>query len=234
MKLVTTETRNCRVLRPGVVEYDEALRLQQRLVASRSRGEGEDTLILLQHPPTITLGNRADRSHVLACHSDLTRHGIQLVQSDRGGDVTYHAPGQIVGYPILKLGPLGISVGTYLRGVEALVIRTLADYGIASCRVPGLTGVWVGGGEAKIAAVGVKFSASGVTSHGFALNLNPDMRGFSQIIPCGISDRGVTSIEQVLGTPPPLAEVEARLLFHFSDVFDLHIDTSAQVRGGLA
>jgi lipoyl(octanoyl) transferase len=211
------------LLRAGRVAYAEALAWQRRLVAARSAGQAGDTLLLLEHPPTISLGVRADPAHILLPAAELEQRSVAIVQSDRGGDVTYHAPGQIVGYPILKLAQHGADLGRYVRNLEEVIIRTLAAYGLEGLRVPGLTGVWVENGRAKVCAIGVRLSAAGITSHGFALNVNPDLAGFAQIVPCGISDRSVTSLAQLLGAAPPVDEVEARLLEHFAAVFAVEL-----------
>jgi lipoyl(octanoyl) transferase len=208
------------VLRAGIVPYEQAWEWQRQQVVARSEGRCEDTVLLLQHPPTITLGRAAKRTHILASDDDLARHHIALVQSDRGGDVTYHAPGQLVGYPILKLSTYGGGVLGYIRAIEEVVIRTVGSYGIVARRVEGLTGVWVEEPRlAKIAAIGVRFSASGITSHGFALNVNPDMRGFGTIIPCGIREHGVVSLATLLPAAPPLDEVAAQVIARFGEVF---------------
>lgn len=214
--------------RLGLVPYDESLLLQRRLVAERSAGTAPDTLLILQHPPTITLGVRADPAHVLVAPEELARRGVALVRTDRGGDATYHAPGQIVGYPILKLSQHGADLGRYVRLLEEAVIRTLADYAITGERVPGLTGVWVGGGRAKICAIGVRLSAAGVTSHGFALNVRTDLAGFAQIVPCGIGDRAVTSLAALLGpaAPDEPAVVEL-LLAHLADLLGVELRPAA-------
>ncbi len=210
-----------RLIRAGLTPYEEGLAMQRRLTAARSAGQAPDTLLLLEHPPTITLGAHADPANVLLPLEELAARGVAVVPTDRGGDVTYHAPGQLVGYPILKLSQHGGDIGRYMRNIEQVIIDTLADYGIAGERVPGLTGVWVDGGRAKVCAIGVKLSAAGVTSHGFALNVCPDLAGFGMIVPCGIADRAVTSLEALLGAAPPMAEVEARLLAHFAEIFGL-------------
>ena len=217
--ITTPALRNVRLVRAGLTPYAEALALQRRLAAARSAGQAPDTLLLLEHPPTITLGVRADPANVLLPPDELAARGVALVPTDRGGDVTYHAPGQLVGYPILKLAQHGGDLGRYVRGLEQVIIETLADYGLSGERVPGLTGVWVDGGRAKVCAIGVRLSAAGVTSHGFALNVCPDMAGFGMIVPGGIAGRAVTSLEELLGAAPPVAAVEARLLAHFAAVF---------------
>ncbi|PDW02419.1 lipoyl(octanoyl) transferase LipB [Candidatus Viridilinea mediisalina] len=214
--------RSMQLIRAGCVAYAEALAWQQQLVAARSVGQQGDTLLLLEHPPTITLGVRANPSHVLVDAASLAQRGVALVQSDRGGDVTYHAPGQLVGYPILKLCHYGADVGRYVRNLEEVIIRTLADYELEGVRMPGLTGVWVDEGRAKICALGVRLSAAGITSHGFAFNLNPDLGGFAQIVPCGITQRSVTSLAQRLGHVPD--DLEERLLNHFAAIFGITWD----------
>ena len=232
MSIVPVTTRVCQVIQVDLLPYTEAWAWQRRLAAERSAGRGPDTLLLLEHPPTITLGSKADPTHVLADSAELARRGVACVPTDRGGDVTYHAPGQLVGYPILKLGPLGIGVVDYVRRLEELIIRLLARYTIVGERVSGLSGVWVKGGTAKIAAVGVKVSAAGVTTHGFALNRAPAMLGFTLIVPCGIADRGVTSIEQLLGWAPPRTALTAQLIELFGEVFavDLLQEYTAQAQ----
>jgi lipoyl(octanoyl) transferase len=223
----TTAVRPLRVIRAGRTPYAQALGWQRQLAAARSAGAAPDTLLLLEHPPTITLGVRADPAHVLVPADELARRGVAVVASDRGGDVTYHAPGQIVGYPILKLSQHGADLGRYMRTLEEVIIRTLARYGVAGERVPGLTGVWVEGGRAKICAIGVRLSAAGVTSHGFALNVRPDLAGFVQIVPCGISDRAVTSLERLLGAAPPDDEVAATLLEQLGELLGVALHEGA-------
>lgn len=229
--------RPIRIIRAGCIAYQPAWDWQRELVRERSAGRGEDTLLLLEHPPTITLGRKARQEHVLVSAAELAQRGVTLVASDRGGDVTYHAPGQIVGYPILKLSRYGGDVSRYLRNLEEVIIRVLATYGLTGKRIAGATGVWVAHENisdqpnrsqdndaptlAKIAAIGVHLSASGVTSHGFALNVAPDLRGFAQIIPCGLTGRRVTSLEQVLGYAPALTEVQERIVVCFGAVFNV-------------
>ncbi len=223
----TTAPRTCHLIQAGCVDYQQASQWQRHYLAERSAGRCGDTLLLLEHPPTITLGRAAHRHHILLPAEELARRGVTLVESDRGGDVTYHAPGQLVGYPILKLVHYGIRVVDYVRNLEEVLIRTLATYEITAERVAGLTGVWAyhprrpAAPPAKVAAIGVKFSASGITSHGFALNIAPDMRGFNLIIPCGITERGVTSLEMLLGSAPSRDEVTERLLACFAQVFGI-------------
>ncbi|HXI30803.1 MAG TPA: lipoyl(octanoyl) transferase LipB [Vicinamibacterales bacterium] len=207
------------VRRLGVVPYEEALALQRALVEDRRAGRIGDTLLLLEHPHVITVGVRGDggRSHILATADTLAARGIGVFETGRGGDVTYHGPGQLVGYPIVDLNPDRRDVHRYVRDLEEVLIRTAADYGIDAGRVPGLTGVWVG--RDKLAAIGVRI-ARWITSHGFALNVSTRLDYFNLIVPCGIADRGVTSIEQLLGRPVELAEVADRVAGHFTNVFE--------------
>lgn len=190
------------VTRAGLVPYEAALALQADQVTARKAGTIGDSLLLLQHPPVITLGVkvRQSREHVLATDDVLRARGIALYEAGRGGDVTYHGPGQLVGYPILDLKPDRMDAHRYVRDLEEALIGVCADFGLAATRKPGLTGVWVG--EEKVAAIGVRLSRW-VTSHGFALNVAPDLDPFGLIVPCGITDRGVTSLERLLGTAPP-------------------------------
>jgi lipoyl(octanoyl) transferase len=200
------------------VPYADALILQRTLVEHRRAGRIPDTLLLLEHPDVLTLGVRGDggRGHILATPEALASEGIDVYEAGRGGDVTYHGPGQIVGYPIIDLNPDRRDVHRYVRDLEAVLIQTAADYGIDAARVAGLTGVWVG--NDKLAAIGVRI-ARWITSHGFALNVTTKLDNFDLIVPCGIADRGVTSLERLLGRPLDMAEVENRIIEHFSKVF---------------
>ena len=210
-------SRAFNVIHASRMDYLAAWEWQRELVRQRSAGAIGDTLLLIEHPHTYTLGRSTKDGHLLITPEQLVEQGIALVESDRGGDITYHGPGQVVGYPILKLSQHGGDLLRYLRLLEETLIVTLASYGVTAGRLAGLTGVWVG--DAKIAAIGVKLSASGVTQHGFALNVATDLRYFQQIIPCGIADKGVTSLEQLIGTTPPRAEVEQRVAAAFGAVF---------------
>lgn len=203
----------------GRVDYAAAGALQERLVAERRRGEAGDTLLLLEHPPVITFGRGASRANLVADQAELARRGIALHESGRGGDVTYHGPGQLVGYPVIALPAGRRDAHRYLRDLEQALIRTAAGYGIRARRIAGLTGVWVG--DEKLAAIGVRLSTGWITSHGFALNVSTDLRDFETIVPCGISDRGVTSLARLLPAAPPLAEVARRVAGEVAAVFDL-------------
>ena len=195
------------VLRPGTVPYLTAWDWQRRLASARADGSlDRDVVVLLEHPPVYTLGKRADRSNVLFDDAALAARGIEVVPVDRGGDVTYHGPGQLVGYPILRLS--GMRVVDYVRMLEAVLIRALATFGVTGERSDGYTGVWVG--DTKIAAIGVRVSSGRVTTHGFALNVRPDLTDFTGIVPCGITDRGVCSLAS-LGVDTTVAEVADRV-----------------------
>jgi lipoyl(octanoyl) transferase len=204
------------VRRLGRVPYGEGLALQERLVAERQAGRVPDTLLLLEHDPVFTLGRNARSEHVLFPEAELRARGFEVYETGRGGDVTYHGPGQVVGYPILSLAPDRCDVHRYVRDIEEVLIRTCADYGVAAGRVAGMTGAWVG--AAKIAAIGVRI-ARWVTSHGFAFNAGGDLSPFGLIVPCGIRGRGVTSLERLLGRPVPADEVMDRLGGHLAAVF---------------
>ena len=182
--------RRCAVSRLGLIEYQAALDMQRRLV-EECRSDGEARLLLLEHPPTYTLGARGRLDNLLVDEASLALLGASLHRIDRGGDVTFHGPGQLVGYPILDLSHWGQGPLWYVRSLEVVLIDTLASFGIESQRRPGRPGVWIG--NAKIASIGVRVSR-GITSHGFALNVDPDLSYFSHIVPCGLSDITMTSI----------------------------------------
>ena len=210
--------RELEVRRLGIVPYADALALQRALVEERRANRVPDLLILLQHPPVITVGVRGDggRSHIIADTDRLAALGVAVSETGRGGDVTYHGPGQIVGYPILDLRPDRCDVHRYVRDVEEVMIRTCVDYGVPAGRITGLTGAWVG--REKIGAIGVRISRW-ITSHGFAFNVSTDLTYFDLIVPCGIADRGVTSLQSVLGRSVNTADVEESLVCHFAAVF---------------
>ena len=207
------------VRRAGRIAYGDALKLQSDLVTERQAGRIEDVLLLLEHPPVLTLGVRGDggRGHILVSAEHLSARGIDVFETGRGGDVTYHGPGQLVGYPIVDLRPDRQDVHRYVRDLEEDLIRTAAHWGIRAERVKGLTGVWVG--REKLAAIGVRI-ARWVTSHGFALNVGTDLSHFDLIVPCGIPDRGVTSIERLLGRPLDMGHAQEVVAKNFSQVFE--------------
>ena len=228
----------------GRLEYKAVLALQQQVCALRQQEQIGDVLLLVEHPPVLTLGRNAHREHVVASDEVLARRGISLFETNRGGDVTYHGPGQLVGYPILNLRGFTPSLGivAYLRKLEEVVIRACAEYGVLTERVSGRAGVWtVPGGaisEKKIAALGVHV-ARGVTTHGFALNVTTDLDDFGLIVPCGITDRTVTSMEAEVadGPAPSLEQMSHSIARHFGRVFDrqmVWIDSlDALLPGGL-
>ncbi len=209
----------CTLLRPGLVDYQEAWGLQQR-TAERVRAGGEPALILIEHPPTYTLGVRGDAAHLLIDAEALRVRGTAVHRTDRGGDVTFHGPGQVVGYPIIDLHRFGQGPVWYVRSLEALLIETLARFGIVATRVQGHPGVWVR--DAKIAAIGVRVSR-GVTTHGFALNVNTDLAYFEQIVPCGLADAGVTSMQQLAGAAFGMREVEDEVAAAFAGQFGIDL-----------
>ena len=210
---------SCCLRQLGRLDYPAALQLQQQLAADRKQGLIPDQLLLLEHPHVITLGRNGHLENLLADDDTMARAGIAFYPTDRGGDVTYHGPGQLVGYPILDLRDWQRDVGAYVRAVEETIIVTLAEYGIEAGRIPKLTGVWVG--ERKIAAIGVHLSRW-VTSHGFALNVSTDLSYFQYIVPCGLT-RPVTSMA-ALGVRASLDEVGARLAVHFARIFDREME----------
>jgi lipoyl(octanoyl) transferase len=210
------------VRRLGLVDYAEALELQRSLVEDRRADRVGDTLLLLQHPPVITLGvkTRGRPTNILASPEALATAGVAVHETGRGGDVTYHGPGQLVGYPIFDLRPDRCDVHRYVRDLEEALIRAVAEFGVIGGRVRGLTGVWVGpeGQERKLAAIGVRISRW-ITSHGFALNVATDLRHFGLIVPCGIADRGVASLSGLLGRDVPMSAVEDAVVRAMGSVF---------------
>jgi lipoyl(octanoyl) transferase len=204
----------------GLISWADAYALQQRLVAARKSGEIDDVFLLCEHPHVITLGRNANRANLLASEHVLHQKGVELHATNRGGDITYHGPGQIVGYPILNLNYIKRDVGWYVRTLEETMIRASADFDVSAFRVPGKTGIWVkaGDSEEKLAAIGVHISRW-VTSHGFAYNVSTDLRYFDLIIPCGIADRKATSLEKLLSRRVSLEEVKPRLVRHFAELF---------------
>jgi len=209
--------RVCETQFLGNIPYGEAHRLQERLVELRKRDEIPDRLLLLEHPHVITLGRAAETENVLADARIREELGVELFETGRGGDVTYHGPGQLVGYPIIHLAPDRCDVRRYVRDLEEVMIRVTAEYGIEAGRIDGLTGIWVG--DEKLGAIGVRISRW-VTMHGFAFNVNTDLDYFQLIVPCGIRDHGVTSLERLLGRRIDLLDVANRIRNQFGQVFD--------------
>jgi len=208
--------RELEVTRLGLVEYEDGLDLQEEFRERVTTGELPDQLLLLEHPPVVTVGRNAGDENLVLPPDQLAAQGIALHHTGRGGDVTFHGPGQIVGYPVLDLSPDRRDVHRYVRDLEEAIIRTLADFDVAAGRIPGLTGVWIG--DLKIAAIGVRISRW-VTTHGFALNVATDLDFFRVIVPCGIPDRGVTSLSRVLERPVGLDEVRPRLVHRVAEIF---------------
>ncbi len=227
--VISEQTRDGRELRPlrvidlGMIPYADCWELQNRLARSLGQGEGQETLLLLEHPHTYTCGRRGGRDHILASDETLEREGITVLDVDRGGDVTYHGPGQLVAYPIIDLSTdsKNIDYPGYVRTLERVLVDTLADFAIDALTIPGYSGVWLcgGGQDVKIAAIGVKVDGRGITTHGIALNVTTDLRLFSLIVPCGITDKGVTSMAQIMSEPPPMSLVKESFSRHFCRTF---------------
>ena len=245
---------DCQVLRLGLQPYREVRALQESLAAQIAVGRAPPSLLLLEHPHTYTFGRRGHAHNLLWDEAELARRGVTVAWVDRGGDVTYHGPGQLVGYPLLPLGAVRLSPDGgrlpqadytgYLRRLEQVLIRALARWGVSACQVEGLTGVWVdhplqvegrrfketpnhsrisnleSPNLAKIAAIGVKVDARGVTRHGFALNVDPDMSYWEGIVPCGLAGYPVTSLAELLGEAPPMSQVAGEVMRAFAQVFD--------------
>jgi lipoyl(octanoyl) transferase len=231
----------CSIVDLGLIGYAEACELQKRMVAARKAGAIDDVLLFCEHPHVITLGRSGNRANLLASENVLRQKGVEYFATTRGGDITYHGPGQIVGYPILNLGAIRRDVVWYVRTLEEAMIRATAELGIAACREPGKTGIWVNARERtatqsaqnaprkeemaeKLAAIGVHISRW-ITSHGFAYNVATDLRYFEMIVPCGIADRKATSLEKLLGRNVSLAEIKPLLGKHVGEVFGLTVQT---------
>ncbi len=212
--------RTGRLIKTGLLDYQTAWDWQRELHEARMSGEIEDTLILTEHPHTYTIGKAGGEEHLITDELTLKQEGITVFRIDRGGDITYHGPGQIVGYPILDLHNYYLDVHRFLRDLEEVIIQTLAEYRVRAGRVAGLTGVWVD--SAKIAAIGVKVSRW-VTMHGFAFNVNTDLRYFGNIVPCGITDKPVTSMEKLLGRKLNFEEVQNLIWHKFEEVFKISL-----------
>ena len=213
MSLIT-----CRYCWLGLMDYRKAWSLQRSMALCRAKEAMEDTLLLLEHPPVYTLGRRGKESHLLVSRERLAGEGVDVVRVDRGGDITFHGPGQLVGYPIVSLKERSGGASRYLRDLEDVLMRALNMLGVASRRWEKLTGVWVN--DDKIGAIGVKIGAQRVTEHGFALNVSTDLRFFHQMVPCGIMDRGVTSMEVLLGRKLPMNKVMLHVVRAFGEVFE--------------
>jgi len=208
---------DCLVCDLGPSEYLPSLELQRKVVQKRKTSEVPDCLLFVEYPHTITLGRGGKAEHLLAAASELKSRSVTYCETDRGGDITYHGPGQMIAYPILDLKGLRRDIDWYLRSLEECIIQTLVDFGVQSERVSGATGVWVG--DEKIAAIGVRTS-QWVTSHGIALNVHTDLDYFDLIVPCGLRSRGVTSLSKILGSrAPELREVKSRFTLHFGRIF---------------
>ena len=219
--------KECWVVDLGLLGYQPAWDLQRRLVAARKAGAVPDVLLLCEHPHVITLGRNGKREHLHASDQLLRQMSVEFHHTDRGGDITYHGPGQLVGYPILNLAEIRRDVVWYVRQLEEAMIRATADLGIVATRKAGMTGVWVDlpGGEEKLAAIGVHISRW-VTSHGFAYNVATDLRYFDLIVPCGIADKRPTSLERLTGRAVTVSDVEPRIVEKFGEVFGLAMRTA--------
>jgi lipoyl(octanoyl) transferase len=223
--------KSCYLVDVGLIGYAQAWELQKRLVAARKNGAIEDVVLLCEHPHVITLGRNGKREHLLASEQVLRQKGVEFHSSDRGGDITYHGPGQLVGYPILNLGAIRKDVVWYVRMLEEVMIRAAAEFGITAERVMGKTGIWVrrasesnapGVTEEKLGAIGVHISRW-VTSHGFAYNVSTDLRYFDLIVPCGIAGRKATSLEKIMGRAVTRKEVVQPVVQNFGEVFGLEM-----------
>ncbi|MFC1591007.1 lipoyl(octanoyl) transferase LipB [Thermodesulfobacteriota bacterium] len=212
------DTQEAWVININRIGYEEAFDLQKRLVSARARDEVKDTFLLLEHNPVFTANREATFQNILAPESVLEEAGIEVCKTDRGGDVTYHGPGQITGYSIMDLKSQGRDLHLYIRNMEQMLIDTLADYGIESGRDKQHPGVWVG--NEKIAAIGIAVKTGWITMHGFALNVHPDMNHYKYIIACGIVDKGVTNMQKILGTDVCVREVKARLKQHYGTIYN--------------
>ena len=218
---------DCLVWDLGPCEYLPSLELQRKVVQKRKTSEVPDCLLFVEYPHTITLGRGGKAEHLLAAASELKSRSVSYCETDRGGDITYHGPGQMIAYPILDLKGLRRDIDWYLRSLEECIIQTLVDFGVQSERVAGATGVWVG--DEKIAAIGVRTS-QWVTSHGIALNVHTDLDYFDLIVPCGLRSRGVTSLSKLLGSRVPgLREVKSRFILHFGRIFSRSTRETASV-----
>src|SRR6266576_2615354 len=224
-----TRVRSCQIVDLGLVGYAEAYALQKRIVAARKAEAIEDVLLLCEHPHVITQGRNGKREHLLVSEPVLRQKGMEYYETSRGGDITYHGPGQIVGYPILNLGAIRRDVVWYVRTLEEAMIQATVEFGIKAERVAGKTGIWVrvGNTEDKLAAIGVHISRW-VTSHGFAYNVSTDLRNFELIVPCGIVGRKVTSLEKLLGRSVEEKEVAPRIAKHLGELLGLEMKEASK------
>ncbi len=222
--------KNCQIVDLGLIGYAEAYALQKRVVAARKADAIGDVLLLCEHTPVITQGRNGKREHLLVSENVLRQRNVEFYETSRGGDITYHGPGQLVGYPILNLGAIRKDVVWYVRMLEEVMIRTTAEFGREAYRVEGKTGIWVAvasGVEEKLGAIGVHISRW-VTSHGLAYNVSTDLRNFDLIVPCGIAGRKAASLEKMLGRAVNLKEVAPRISKHFGEVFGLEMQESSR------
>ena len=234
--------KSCQIVELGLIGYADAYALQKRLVAARKADAIGDVLLLCEHTPVITQGRNGKREHLLVSENVLLQRNVEFYETSRGGDVTYHGPGQLVGYPILQLGAIRKDVVWYVRMLEEVMIRASGEFGVSAHREEGKTGIWVTNEERdftqsaqrtqssqreKLGAIGVHISRW-VTSHGFAYNVSTDLRNFDLIVPCGIAGRRATSLEKLLGRAVNLAEVTPRMARHFGDVFELEMKAGSR------
>ena len=228
---MNVDEKTCWVIDLGLIAYEPAFELQRRLVASRKANLIPDVLLLCEHPHVITLGRNGHRENLLASEHLLRQMGVEFHPTDRGGDITYHGPGQIVGYPILNLAEIRRDVAWYVRQLEEAMIRATAEFGIAATRKPVMTGVWVdgmnGGAPEKLAAIGVHLSRW-VTSHGFAYNVSTDLRYFDLIVPCGIPDKRATSLERLLGRAIERQDIAPRIVARLGEVLGRGMQTASR------
>ncbi len=230
----------CRIIDLGLIGYAQAAALQQRLVAARKSGVCGDVLLLCEHPHVITMGRNGKREHLLASENVLRQKGVEFHSTDRGGDVTYHGPGQLVGYPILDLAAIRRDVGWYVRSLEEIMIRATSDFGLAAARIAGKTGIWVAPKSSlparpqdaslapeKLGAIGVHLSRW-VTSHGFAYNVSTDLRYFDLIVPCGLAGSKATSLEKLLDRRVERHQTARRITAHFAEVFSLEAQPASR------
>lgn len=234
---MTSDEKTCLAIDLGLIGYADAFELQKRVVVARKAGAIGDVLLICQHPHVITMGRNGKPANVLASEHVMRQMNVQLNETDRGGDVTYHGPGQVVGYPIVNLGEIRRDVVWYVRQLEEVMIRATADFGAEVKRLPGMTGIWANtpDGEEKLGAIGVHISRW-VTSHGFAYNVATDLRYFDLIVPCGLAGKRATSLEKVLNRSVPLWAAAQSLVAQFGEIFGLRMQqaTRGELEAALA